>query len=425
MAKIREMTELYKMKDKANSRKKEVNDLLEENQIKIENKKENLEKEKEMLRELEEGYSKIKGIIIGRGGVGEGNDGEGYNGEDEGGYESTLDPNLNLNPLDSNPINNNPLNLNNPNLNNNFTSLESSFLNQTAPLRNQIESLKNQIKEIENSLSKQKSFSKIESEKKLKLEKINSLKKNLKILSQNISVLYEKMGEDLKIYENLEKQEEDKNKKLYEIVGNLLKIRASKKISLKKEIIRNTVQTLKNIFPGVHGILIDLIKPTQKKYSNPLNTILQSYDYSVIVDSSSTAMSCINFIREKKLCKMIFLPLKEIEIKKFNFVLESNYRSALNCITYDKIYENVIQFVFKDTIITDTKEIALELAYKKKINCDICSLENFIIKSKGRVISINKNDKGNDQDDDFNSLIEERKILLNEIKLIQEKKSKM
>lgn len=56
---------------------------------------------------------------------------------------------------------------------------------------------------------------------------------------------------------------------------------------------KETFKNLQNMFPGVRGRLIDLVKPTQRKYETAISTVLGHNMDSIIVDFERTAIDCI------------------------------------------------------------------------------------------------------------------------------------
>lgn len=252
---------------------------------------------------------------------------------------------------------------------------------------------------------------------------VNRNKEIIESLRKSLEELYSKMGDDLKKYEALEKEEGGMNRRVYEIVSELLKVRASRKISLRRETTRSVVGTLMGIFPGVHGLLVDLVRPTQKKYYSPVLNILQGLEYAVVVDSDTTALTCISYIKEKRLCKMAFLPLRTLKKKEVEMYNEKDFRSALLCVSYDDRYARAVQMALGDSIIADTKEVAMDLVYVRGLKANVCSLDNFFIRSKGRVISTFKEQE--ESEESFARLVEERKDLLRRIKTVQDEKAKM
>lgn len=362
MNQVREMAAVYKLKDKNNLRRKEVEDLIKENQDKLNDLEKNLEKEKGDLKRLE-------------------------------------DLNLNYEYTEEQ---------------------ENEYLRNMEEKRSEMVKIKCEILRRNKSL---KDFKKKQKENENKRQKMAVLNRNVDFLKRNIAELYKKMGEDLKKYEDLENQETEMNKKVYEIVSELLKVRASRKINQKKEMTRSVVNTLKGIFPGVHGLLVDLVRPTQKKYYSPVMNILQSYEYAVVVDSDTTALTCISYIKEKKLCKLMFLPLRTLKKKDVELHNEEGYRSALLCVSFEDRYTKAVQMALKDSIIADSKEVAMDLVYGRGFKSNVCSLDNFFIRSKGRIISTFKEQE--EREDLFSKLVEERKDLLKKIKVVQDEKSKM
>ncbi|KAF9762020.1 Structural maintenance of chromosomes protein 1A [Nosema granulosis] len=364
MEQIRQLAAIYKSKDRRNIKKKEIYEQIEENQKTLKELKECLKKGEEELERLEESYSSVKVDLS--------------------------------------------------------KEKEDLYLEKTKALRGELARLNLKKIQREKEINRQ---NKKKKEQEKEQQRARLLEKNVEALKKNINELKSKMGEDLKRYEDLEKREEEANKKVYETVSALLKIRAYKKINIKRETTRSVVSTLRGIFPGVHGLLVDLIRPVQKKYYGPIHTILQAYEYAVVVDSDTTALACMGYIKEKKLCKLTFLPLRTLKGSKSSRCLEADYRSALLCVSFEEQFTKAVEVALGDSIIADTKEVAMELVYQKGIKNNVCTLESFYIRSQGRIIS--KSQEENEEENNFSRLVEERKNLLKEIKRIQEEKSKM
>jgi structural maintenance of chromosome 1 len=50
---------------------------------------------------------------------------------------------------------------------------------------------------------------------------------------------------------------------------------------------------LQRIFPGVRGRLVDLCKPTQRKYETAMEVVLGRNIDAIVVDEEKTAIDCI------------------------------------------------------------------------------------------------------------------------------------
>lgn len=53
------------------------------------------------------------------------------------------------------------------------------------------------------------------------------------------------------------------------------------------------VESLKRLFPGVHGRMTDLCKPSQKKYNLAITVAMGKFMDAVVVEDEQTGKECI------------------------------------------------------------------------------------------------------------------------------------
>ena len=56
---------------------------------------------------------------------------------------------------------------------------------------------------------------------------------------------------------------------------------------------REALEAMKRIFPGVHGRILDLCKPINKKYEPAISVVRGKNMDSIVVDDNKTAIECI------------------------------------------------------------------------------------------------------------------------------------
>jgi structural maintenance of chromosome 1 len=111
---------------------------------------------------------------------------------------------------------------------------------------------------------------------------------------------------------NCSRLEADLNDRLLEIHQKLMQAGFDQKESERESKLKETLANLQRIFPGAHslvnhlsdklirvthtgvrGRLIDLCKPTQRKYETAISVILGRNIDAVVVDEERTAIDCI------------------------------------------------------------------------------------------------------------------------------------
>lgn len=75
-----------------------------------------------------------------------------------------------------------------------------------------------------------------------------------------------------------------------------MQARVDQRESEREQKMKENLDSLKRIFPGVHGRISDLCKPTQRKYDAAVAVILGRNMDAVVVDKEQTAKECIQVI---------------------------------------------------------------------------------------------------------------------------------
>jgi structural maintenance of chromosome 1 len=81
--------------------------------------------------------------------------------------------------------------------------------------------------------------------------------------------------------------------KLDEIDNQLRELKADKRENERDKRTAEAVASLKRLFPGVHGRMTDLCRPTQKKFNLAVTVAMGRYMDAVVVEDESTGKECI------------------------------------------------------------------------------------------------------------------------------------
>ena len=110
---------------------------------------------------------------------------------------------------------------------------------------------------------------------------------------------------------------------------------------------------------GIIGTVGELAT-VDEKYSKALDTIARSALSQVVVTNDTIAVKYINYLKEKKIGSVTFLPLNKLNTRvnldtSSSSVLNKsgviNY--AINLIEFDSAYRKVFELIFSDTIVID------------------------------------------------------------------------
>lgn len=81
-----------------------------------------------------------------------------------------------------------------------------------------------------------------------------------------------------------------------EIETKLRELKADKHESERDARLKETVGNLKRLFPGVHGRMLELCRPSQKKYNLAVTVAMGKFMDAVVVEDENTGKECIKVL---------------------------------------------------------------------------------------------------------------------------------
>ncbi|KAG0339167.1 Structural maintenance of chromosomes protein 1 [Podila horticola] len=186
----------------------------------------------------------------------------------------------------------------------------------------------------------------------------------------------------------IEKTEIELNEKLSSTLNQLMEAKLDQRESEKEQKLKETLSSLKRIFPGVHGRVTDLCKPTQRKYDAAISVILGRHMDAIIVDRQKTAIDCIQLLREQRSGHATFLPLDTLSAKPVNDRLRSvakGARLAVDVVQYDEVLETAIHYVCGNALVCDTMEIAKHVCYDLGHQVKAVALDGTVFHKSGLI----------------------------------------
>ncbi len=138
-----------------------------------------------------------------------------------------------------------------------------------------------------------------------------------------------------------------------------------------EERLMNAIASLKRNFPGVHGRLVDLCRPTQRRFNLAVTVAAGKDMDAIVVDTKQTGFECIRYLREQRVGTATFLPLDSLQIpsgestERIRAVVEqdSRYRLAVDVITCDDIVKRAVLYAVGNSVICDELDAARELCF--------------------------------------------------------------
>lgn len=272
-----------------------------------------------------------------------------------------------------------------------YHRLKEQFLSQSGAAEDEKLSLllneKRQFEAVLSNLEKQKSVS---SEKVEELKsKHSDFKTELTSASRDLNELNEKVAQKKAFINKINLQSQDFFTKEYEIQSKLREtlvslddLSANQRETNRERQLRQNVATLKRVFPGVIGLLVDLVQPSNRQYSVALNTILGKHLDAIVVESSSVAHQCINYLKEQRSGIASFIPLDIIETTPVDPRLrhiDPGARPTIDVVEFEPYLERAVLFACGDSMVCDDIKIAKRIRWGQRIEVKAVCLNGTLI----------------------------------------------
>jgi structural maintenance of chromosome 1 len=162
------------------------------------------------------------------------------------------------------------------------------------------------------------------------------------------------------------------DKELETINAALLQIRDARRKNKDEERLLAAISSLKQNYPGVMGRLVDLCRPTQRRF-NLAVTVAGGKDMdAIVVDTKQTGFECIKYLRDHRVGVAMFLPLDSLQIpspestERLRGFLERDgrYRLCADVIACDESVKRAVLYAVNNTVVCDDLDAARELCFQ-------------------------------------------------------------
>ena len=163
---------------------------------------------------------------------------------------------------------------------------------------------------------------------------------------------------------------------LEQINNNLREAKDSRRKNKDEERLQQAIASLKRHFPGVQGRLVDLCRPTQRRFNLAVTVAAGKDMDAIVVDTKNTAFECIRYLREHRVGTATFLPLDTIKAPtpastdRLRAMCEqdgnSRFRLAVDVIACDDSVRKAVQYAVGNTVVCDDLDSAREICFSSR-----------------------------------------------------------
>lgn len=150
----------------------------------------------------------------------------------------------------------------------------------------------------------------------------------------------------------------------------------------------NSMERNESLAKGVHGVVASLIS-VEEKYQTAIEMTLGASLQNIVTDTEEDAKKLVNYLKENKIGRASFLPISSVKGQKLNQVNSSGIAGyigiAADLVTTDKKYEGIILNLLGRTVLVEDMDAAICLAKKNRYSFKIVTLSGDVINPSGMI----------------------------------------
>jgi structural maintenance of chromosome 1 len=171
--------------------------------------------------------------------------------------------------------------------------------------------------------------------------------------------------------EQAERRRQELDVEIEKINVTLREARDDRRKGKDEERLLQAIKDLKRHFPGVHGRLVDLCRPTQRRFNLAVTVAAGKDMDAIVVDTKTTGIECIRYLREQRVGTATFLPLDSISVPsresteriRATVAQDSRFRLAADVITCDDNMKKAVLYAVGNTVVCDDLDSARQLCF--------------------------------------------------------------
>ncbi|EJU02332.1 condensin complex subunit SMC1 [Dacryopinax primogenitus] len=219
-------------------------------------------------------------------------------------------------------------------------------------------------------------------------EKKDIAQKRVKEIENQLATTKRELNNAIAERDRINRLERELTEKIQDTHDRLLEAGMDQRESEREMRLKETLDELQRLFPGVRGRVINLCKPIARKYDTAVSIVLGKDIDSIVVDEEKQAIECIEYLRNQRKGQATFLPLDTLQTK----TIHERYRNvsrgarlAFELIQYDSAVEKAMLHVCSNSLVCDTMKIAQDVCYNKGLDVKAVTLDGTVIHKSGLI----------------------------------------
>lgn len=144
----------------------------------------------------------------------------------------------------------------------------------------------------------------------------------------------------------------------------------------------------KTLSRGVHGVLANLIS-VEKEYETAIEMTLGASIQNIVTESEEEAKILVNYLRDNNLGRASFLPITSVKGQKISEInsrgIDGVIGIASDLVKADKKYQGIILNLLGKTVIVSDIDIAVKLAKQNSYKFKVVTLKGDVINPSGAI----------------------------------------
>jgi structural maintenance of chromosome 1 len=170
-----------------------------------------------------------------------------------------------------------------------------------------------------------------------------------------------------------DRRRQELSQRIEQIDLKLRDARDDRRKNKEEEKLLAAIENLKRHFSGVHGRLVDLCRPAQKRY-NLAVTVAGGKDMdAIVVDTKATGLECIKYLREQRVGTATFLPLDSLDVPspdamerlRARVAQEGGHKLVYDVIHCDEGMKKALLYAVNTTVVCNDLDGARQLCFGK------------------------------------------------------------